>query len=222
MSLNIHNKKGFKYFTFSNLFPPPHQKLIQNKVYSLIVSSPNKKIIDLILYNSPIGEIINFGEYSFSLDKLEILKGFRLDDFTSYRTATFINITKRTEKGYKSLIYGRDIEFMDLLTKNSLSKFNNYYRENNTAPIFENCVIEPYGKKSVNMRIHNKNGDFDLIGNILRFSFGKLQRKQREILEFLLDCGFGERTSYGLGLLSKLKDQDVKQIEIFDRLIGGK
>ena len=220
-SLNIHNDKSYKYFTFSNLFPPPNEEIKEKKNYWLTISSPIKDIIDLVKLNSPIGEKVNLGEYSFILKDIKDEEDFKLKNFSILRTATLINVTRKNQDSYKSLLYEKDDDFLDCLQKNCLAKYNNYFKEKNELDIFENSKVEPFGKKSVSLKIHNEKGDYFLIGNLLDFKFGSLKKKQREILEFLIESGFGERTTYGLGFLYENKGSNrVEELNDFNVLAG--
>jgi CRISPR-associated endoribonuclease Cas6 len=216
----LHNHNNFKFFTFSNLFPLPKEVIKEKDKYYLVISSPKDEIIDLIFCNSPIGEIINLGEYSFILRNIKKENIIKLDNFNIFRTATLINITKRSDKGYKALLLDKDADFLDCLNRNCLAKYNTYFSENNSLNLFENCKVESFGKKSVSIKIHNSQKDYFVIGNLIDFKFGALKKKQREILEFLIDCGFGERTTYGFGYVFNKNNNDVDELENFTFLVG--
>lgn len=220
-SLEIHNDKCFKYFTFSNLFPLPSERIEENKNYWLTISSPREDIIEIIKCNCPIGEKINLGEYSFILKDIREESNFKLKDFSILRTATLINITKKTQNSYKSLLLENDKDFLYYLQNNGLAKYNYYFNEDNDFNLFENCKIEAFGKKSVSLKIYSEKGDYLIIGNLLDFKFGSLKKKQREILEFLIESGFGERTTYGLGYLySNNANNNFENLKDFNVLAG--
>ncbi len=44
-----------------------------------------------------------------------------------------------------------------------------------------------------------------VIGSIWEFAFSHLSPEQRDILEFGLECGFGERNSLGFGFVNTVK-----------------
>ncbi|MEM4710953.1 MAG: CRISPR-associated endoribonuclease Cas6 [Candidatus Woesearchaeota archaeon] len=219
--LDLHDKITHKYFTFSNLFVVKDEKIEENKAYTLYISSPDSRFISMILYNTYLNEIVNLGEYSFVLEKIIYEKGFSIKDFSIFQTATMINLTKNLSKSYKALIYGKDVDFIKHLNNNLLSKYNEYNKTKINIDLFKNCKIRAIGKKSVCLKINKETGDFNIIGNILEFKFGKLNKTQRDVLEFGLQCGFGERTSYGLGFLFPVKRSDPDIISEFNDLMGA-
>jgi len=40
------------------------------------------------------------------------------------------------------------------------------------------------------------------VGSLWEFTFSYIGKKQRKLLEFGIDCGFGERNSFGFGFMN--------------------
>lgn len=69
---NIHDKKGYKFFCFSNIFP--YNKILnKNKIYYLLISSPDDELVEYInkILSKRIGDLIYFGKMSFYLIALK-------------------------------------------------------------------------------------------------------------------------------------------------------
>ncbi|MEM5820853.1 MAG: CRISPR-associated endoribonuclease Cas6 [Candidatus Aenigmatarchaeota archaeon] len=93
----LHQYKGFKMFNFSNLFPIEKDKIIkQNKIYHIIISSPNKTLIDVIFKNlrEYKGKSIKLGNFEFLLEKA---KKYKLKLSFPWKTSSPIILTKNKE-----------------------------------------------------------------------------------------------------------------------------
>lgn len=78
-------------------------------------------------------------------------------------------------------------------------KYNEFYKKKiEEFPIFEQFR---FIKSCANI-LTIKGVDYPVIGSLWEFSFSHLSKKQKEILEFAIDCGFGERNSYGFGFVN--------------------
>ena len=68
----LHDKKGYKYFCFSNIFPIGDIK--KNDERNLIISSPSDSFINIIEEKIKIlseqDKAINIGEYQFKLERI--------------------------------------------------------------------------------------------------------------------------------------------------------
>lgn len=69
---NIHDKKGYKFFCFSNIFP--YNKILnKNKIYYLLISSPDDELVEYIykILLKRTGDLIYFGKINFYLIALK-------------------------------------------------------------------------------------------------------------------------------------------------------
>ena len=85
----LHSYKGFKFFNFSNIFPVENLKT--DKEYNLIISSPNRKLIEVLYKKLKEIEFFKLGIFEFKLIKL---KKFDLKLDFPWETATPIILKK--------------------------------------------------------------------------------------------------------------------------------
>ncbi|MCX8163707.1 MAG: CRISPR-associated endoribonuclease Cas6, partial [Candidatus Micrarchaeota archaeon] len=90
--------------------------------------------------------------------------------------------------------------FLKQLEENIFKKYKLFYNtELEEFPIFEKLKLI----KTVATKLPiNNNKDVLVIGSIWEFEFENLSKEKKEILEFALDCGFGEKNSYGFGFVN--------------------
>jgi len=213
----LHDKKGYKFFCFSNLFPlyekngeiPPIE---DGGIRNFIVSSPSRIFIKTISKKLKDLEEIHIGDYSFSVEKFsEIIPVFKSNLRIISASPIIIRIPEMRYDEYfisekarmKGYIYWRpEIDFrvfVKQLEENLFKKYNEFYKtELKEFPIFEQFRFK---KQCVNT-LTIDGADTKILGSIWEFSFSYLSKEQRKILEFGIDCGFGERNTYGFGFVN--------------------
>lgn len=208
---SLHDKKGYKFFCFSNIFP-----FEGGGIRNFIISSPSNEIINSIAKNIEIGKVVNIGEMQ-----------FRIRDFSTFN----VKIPKRNvhvccstpiiiripEAKYEQ--YGIPVEerkaiyvywrpkysfnaFVKQLTENLIKKFNDFYGTKITSyDLFEQFIFKKmvYGKLNIDGRDH------PFAASMWEFSWHIMDSMQRKIIEFGIDAGFGERNSFGLGFVNVIK-----------------
>ncbi|MBC7081359.1 MAG: CRISPR-associated endoribonuclease Cas6 [Thermoplasmatales archaeon] len=206
---SIHDKKGYKFFCFSNIFPSKRESKIRN----FIISSPSVEIINSIKDSLEIGKVVNIGEMQ-----------FRIKDFSTFN----LRIPKRNLRIYSSTpiiiripeakyehynipqeerkaryVYWRPKysfeAFVKQLTENLIKKFNDFYgTEISRYDLFEQFVF----KKSVANEIIINGKAYPVVGSIWEFLWSNMDAMQRKIIEFGIDTGLGERNSMGFGFVN--------------------
>lgn len=205
---NLYGEKGFKLFCFSNLFKIENAGLKSGQIYNLIVSSPNEMFMIALLSKINNLEIVNFGEYGFELIGYKPLGRKGIEEFKTLESETLINVTVHEDEKRRALIFSRDSEdFIRGLTKNLIRKYNQFNDKKikEDFNLFENVKIEEINGTNSAVKINLiKDSDnwFNVIGSRYRFNLGELNEKQREILNFCYDLGFGERNSFGFGFMN--------------------
>jgi len=204
----LHNKSGYKFFCFSNIFPIGDFK--ENDIRSLLISSPDKFFIKTLIENLPEG--INIGEMSFNIESRKLITPF-LNKNSSIISATPIVIripeymydTYKIPEKYrkKRYVYWRPCysfeAFVKQLEDNLIKKYNEFYKTDIEIerifemfkflkPVVNHIMID--GKEQVS------------VGSLWEFTFSYIGKKQRKLLEFGIDCGFGERNSFGFGFMN--------------------
>ena len=108
----LHDKKSYKFFCFSNIFPSSQKKPInKGDIKHFIISSPDKMFISITKdsLTKLIGENIGIGEMFFSMKGVKEIKPV-LHDNCEIKTATPIIIREHR----KLLSFGIDCGFGEL------------------------------------------------------------------------------------------------------------
>jgi CRISPR-associated endoribonuclease Cas6 len=210
----LHDKKGYKFFCFSNIFPIGSIKVADER--NLIISSPDKVFVKILSekIRKIIGEKgkINIGEYEFEIEEISIFRP-RLTKDTRLFSATPI-VIRIPEKNYER--YNIPVEFrksryvywrpqysfeafLKQMEENLIKKYNEFYK---TSFEIENIFEMFRFVKPVVNHLTIKGKDRLIIGSVWEFLFSYLNSKQKKILEFGIDCGFGERNSLGFGFMN--------------------
>jgi CRISPR-associated endoribonuclease Cas6 len=214
----LHDKRGYKFFCFSNIFPF-NEIVKEREIKNLLISSPDKlfvrflenKLTEFIDRKIPV----NIGEMQFELEGISLIKT-KLRKNCKLLAATPI-IIKIPEKNYerygipkefrkKRYVYWRPQysfeAFVKQLEENLIKKYNEFYKVKfEIDRIFE---MFKFVKSTVNHTIINGKEQM-LVGSIWEFGFSYLSPEQKKILEFGIDCGFGERNSLGFGFVNVVR-----------------
>lgn len=204
----LHDKNGYKFFCFSNIFPIQDMK--EGSFRNLLVSSPDSALLKLFRENLP--ETVNIGDMSLRVEGSRILNPrLSLPFRIIAATPIVMRIPRRAYPDYgiesdKSYVYWRKSypfnAFIRQIEANLFKKYNEFHQTSLTEfPIFEQFIFK---KETCNPVIINGR-EYPLIGSIWEFMFNNLPGDQRKILEFGLDCGFGERNSLGFGFVNAVK-----------------
>ncbi|MBS7627100.1 CRISPR-associated endoribonuclease Cas6, partial [Candidatus Bathyarchaeota archaeon] len=202
----LHDKKGYKYFSFSNIIPPS-RIIEEGSSKSLIVASPDRGLIETVsngLEEMRCGEV-RIGEMAFKIEETRIFdqdlpqeafKGFTLTSGTPIVIRIPQNRLQEygiTPKHPYRYVYWRKehtpTAFMKQLEENLLKKYNDYYdAELEPFQIFERLRF----KKQVAVPLRMKGEESTIIGTLWNFHFTPLNGTRRDLLQFGLDAGFGE------------------------------
>jgi len=206
----LHDQKSYKFFCFSNLFPIKDIK--KGEIRNFIVSSPSKIFIKIISERLSGLREIHIGDYSFTVKEISTLKPkLRKNCKLISATPIIIRIPESKYNEYeipkelrkRNYVYWRPeidfIAFVKQLEANLFKKYNNFYKTKiKEFPIFEQFR---FIKPCTNI-LTIKGEDYHIVGSLWEFSFSYLTKEQKEILEFGIDCGFGERNTYGFGFVN--------------------
>jgi CRISPR-associated endoribonuclease Cas6 len=225
----IHNKEGYKFFCFSNVFPA--KELHLNDIRTLIVSSPDS---DFIKYLNEIlqmfldrGTEVRIGVMRFKIDSLHNLI-VRLPDASPFGLVTgtpiIVRVRREKYKAYDSeamkkydYVYWRsdhpiDI-FINQLENNLSKKYAQYHHTVNSirssethdhkeAPEIPHLLSSFKFKKQISTRVFMRGFGQVVIGTLWEFVFNI--DVNRNIIQFALDSGLGERNSLGFGFMNLL------------------
>lgn len=217
----IHDKQGYKFFCFSNIFPA--KDLLENDVRTLIVSSPNgefiKYLYEILQMSLDRGREVQVGSMKFKIDSLDKLI-VKLPGSTPFGLITgtpiIIRIPKEKYKGYDfeqmkkqyDYVYWRSEHPIDIfitqLENNLLKKYARYRRvltDSITQKAPRLFHIFKF-KKQISTKVFMKGFDQVVIGTLWEFRFNADVNK--DIIQFALDAGLGERNSLGFGFMNLL------------------
>jgi CRISPR-associated endoribonuclease Cas6 len=221
----IHDKVGYKFFCFSNIFPA--KDLQENDVRTLIVSSPDGEFIKYLyeilqLWFGREREV-KVGTMKFKINSLEKLT-VNLPGTTPFSLITgtpiIVRIPREKYNGYDfgqtkkkyDYVYWRSEHPIDIfitqLENNLSKKYAQFHSLTNstsiveprkditTAQLFQKCKF----KKQISTRIFMSGFDQVVIGTVCEFFIDA--SLSREIIQFALDSGLGERNSLGFGFMN--------------------
>lgn len=208
----LHDKGGYKFLCFSNIFPPKNTKKDDSR--SLIISSPDTVLVKLLKEkmlergNACVGELV------FKIEEVSILEP-KIQKNCNLITGTpiIIRIQKwnyekygiKPPKDYEYVFWRKNYSFeafIRQLEANLFKKYNEYHEtEIKEFRIFEQFLF----KKQVCNHIIINGKEEKVFGSIWEFIFNYLDNEQRKILQFGLDCGFGEMNSMGFGFMNVVR-----------------
>ncbi|MGQ9788926.1 MAG: CRISPR-associated endoribonuclease Cas6 [Candidatus Hadarchaeaceae archaeon] len=222
--VRLHDKRGYKFFCFSNLFPGkgekknPSSDIRAGEIRQLLISSPDIGLID-VLKDSLAGmteehSVVNIGEMSF---RVESANAFEMKTGRTCRLITGTPIVLRIPKE-KFQRYGivppRDYDyvywrqqwpfepFVKQLEENLFKKYREFYGK----PLEEYPLFEQFEfKKAVCNHVVLKGREVRVMGSLWVFTFSYLDEKRERIVRFGLDCGFGEENSLGFGFMNVVR-----------------
>ncbi|MGC9083999.1 MAG: CRISPR-associated endoribonuclease Cas6 [Anaerolineae bacterium] len=219
----LHDLRGYKFFTFSNPFPIPRDlRVPSGHPMHLIVASPSEDVIRRIyglLLARYVGHEVHVGEMSLELTGVRMVRshvGWGSVIVTS--TPVVVRIPEPAYERFEvppeerrpGFIYWRPRAgiraFLGSVELNLLRKFSEFHgwapRVDPALGIFE--IAKPV-RAPIPVRIPMEGGDVVVVGSTWRFYFTSMDPVRRRLLEFALDAGIGERNSMGFGFLNVMR-----------------
>jgi len=196
-----HDRAGFKFFTFSDIFPLGDFNIGQER--NILISSPRDEFIDTLLASLIHKETLLLGGNPV---KIKRFKRINLKLTSRFTSASPIALYKSNRENiYYSFEKDRDLGFfLNRLKENALKKFNAFFGENYTLEgnIFDRLIF----KKEVAIRNIKGGKEFLIIGSSWRL-LQKLyiHEYERKFYQFIMDCGLGEKNSLGFGFVNPVR-----------------
>jgi CRISPR-associated endoribonuclease Cas6 len=210
---DLHNKQGYKFFSFSNIFPSADMH--EGEPRKLLVSSPDTELIHIFkerlddLHNE--GGHVNIGEMSLSIENVSVLEP-RVGHscILAPGTPIIVRIPKANYARYRinppkdySYLYWRKQypfdAFIKQLEDNLFKKYNMFYGGSVASfPLFEQFTFQ----KQVCNHVIINGKEIKVFGSLWRFIFSYLCGEKQKIMQFGLDSGFGELNSLGFGFMN--------------------
>jgi CRISPR-associated endoribonuclease Cas6 len=232
----IHDTEGSKFFSFSNIFP--YADLKQGDIRTFIISSPDDKFVrylfDIILISARRETMVNIGHMKFKINYLKEIYTRIPESNIHLITGTpiVIRIDKERYKkyGYESIYdnftYWRNEQpidvFIEQLQIKLLSKYARYY--NKTIKEYHEFLAKYKNvkifdvfkfKKQISTRLSINKFEQVIIGSIWEFIFNHINNTNKDIIQFALDSGLGERNSLGFGFMNlAAKNKQTAPLEV--------
>jgi CRISPR-associated endoribonuclease Cas6 len=212
---DLHNRRGYKFFSFSNIFPSVDMQ--RGDVRRFLIASPDSGLIRE--FRNRLEDLcrkwgrINVGEMSFRVERVSVVKP-RIGRTCILVTGTpvVVRIPKANYARYGidppkdyAYVYWRKQYPFDAFVRqvedNLFKKYNKFYGVSvKSFPLFEQFVFE----KQVCNHIVVKGREVKVFGSLWRFIFNYLSEEGQKILQFGLDAGFGELNSLGFGFINMI------------------
>ncbi|MGN0177186.1 MAG: CRISPR-associated endoribonuclease Cas6 [Methanobrevibacter sp.] len=194
---NLHNVQGFKFFNFSNIFPI--SKFERNNLKKLIVSSPDKFLINALYSSLKNKNTFRLNKYKMELLKVKILRN---NDCFNFISATPIVLFKDNKiNRYYSFKQNPDFNFfLNRVKDNSIKKYNAFYDDE--FELNGNLFSSFEFVREVSIRIKKNGNSFIVIGSLWRDLEVNLTKDNKKFYKFLFDTGLGEKNSLGFGFLN--------------------
>ncbi len=218
---DVHEKKGYKFFCFSNIFP--YNNFEKGAEKNLLISSPRKDLLESIRkasfarLKSGLPFVVGSHEFTFGLvsEPFE-LQFFGHEVYVQSATPIIIRIPKERYSDYGirpkfdyNYVFWRDTvpleAFVKQLLGNICKKWKEYWAEENMQPDSLPQIIDYRLIRIVSKPITLKHEEQMIIGSLWELSFSVTNSPQRDILRFSMDCGLGERNSLGFGFVNLAK-----------------
>jgi CRISPR-associated endoribonuclease Cas6 len=224
----VHDKDGYKFFCFSNIFPA--SPLVLGDYRTLIISSPDSEFVSYVheVLRKPWNVEVKVGHMRFRIDSFETLLP-KIPDRSPVSLITgtpiMIRIPKeryqlydiRPSKEYDYVYWRSEYPlhlFVSQIESNLLKKYGEYLQLNNHSNHKENNkltdLLEPSTplfhkfkfKKQISTKLVMKGFEQTVIGTVWEFGFHPYTEKEKELVQFALDAGLGERNSLGFGFMN--------------------
>ncbi len=222
----LHDKHGYKFFSFSNIFVPNSGKakrefkneIREGEKCNWIMASPSHNLINTLKdkFAAKIGNLekVSVGGAEFRVVCAKPVNA-RIGENALIKSATpivvripqgmYANYSLQSELSY--LYWRPEMDFNAFIKQLEENLFKKYNEYNGTAiekfPLFEAFRF----KKATTSQIVEEGRDIPMHGSIWEFQFSALTNMQRKILEFGMDCGFGERNTLGFGFVNVMRGQ---------------
>ena len=199
---DLHSKNGFKYFTFSDIFPPGD--FYPKKEKTLIISSPNAEFIRTVRNKIERTKYVYLSDVPFHVSEV---KSFSIRPTGKFITGSPVVLQVNNEESlYFSFERGGKMRFfMDRIKDNAIKKYNSFYEEN---LYFEDDIFDLLQfKKEVSVVVKKDDKSFVVIGSMWSLLQKNIPKELRKFYEFITDCGIGEKNSLGFGFLNVVSSE---------------
>ncbi|AOV95126.1 hypothetical protein AQV86_04345 [Nanohaloarchaea archaeon SG9] len=208
---DVHDNRPFKFFSFSNVFPPEDIKQGDNRTF--ILASSNRKIVEKFAEVSEKNDRLEFGEQQYSIkdtSKISVDPGEKGKMITGTPIVVRIAKEKAAEYGIEGnhqQIYWKmkhdSQAFIDRIEENLAHKYETYYnREPPDRPYFTGYTP----RKEVAVPLKYAEGTDTVVGTTWELEYECHNREMYRLIQMAYDSGLGELNATGFGFMNKVND----------------
>ncbi|OQX75057.1 MAG: CRISPR-associated endoribonuclease Cas6 [Campylobacteraceae bacterium 4484_4] len=190
----LHDRKGYKYYTFGSFYPPEKNKIYQKgSTYRFAIRSLDEKFIDILMQR--LRQNINNPRFLVIEAHKKVFKQFFINELYS---VTPVIVTTEKNRNWTMESDGDIIRLQRQLHDNLEKKYQAYYGEE-LEPL-QNFIqlLEIKNQKPQSIEITKEGKKIRFLGN--KFRIVPHEEKVSQKLAFTaLGCGLGEKNSFGGG-----------------------
>ncbi len=197
----LHDDRGFKYFTFSQVQIPKLQidsdgLISKDGRFHVFVSSASEEFIRNLWHGLFKDPYVDFHGAKVEVEKTEILEKPSFNESMEFRTLSPIVI--RTIKNGKTWdLPAAAPQFWMQLKDNLLKKYKQFHRNYDGN---EDIIVDLNEKTVKQKRVIIKKGDLEIYHRAYQMRFE--MSADLRLLEFAYDAGLGEKTGMGFGMIN--------------------
>ncbi|AIU70785.1 CRISPR-associated protein Cas6 [Thermococcus eurythermalis] len=199
-----HDEARFKFFTFSDIFPPGDFRAGEEK--SVLISSPDGNFIEVLHDRLSGKESLYLGGLKVELVRI---KKFSLRPRGNFVTGSPVVVRSMNPdvRGFFTFYHEKSPDyFISRITENALKKYRVFTGEEFEldGPIFDRMVprVRKNGRVDVYTRVRMHGASFLIPGSAWRLLQKRITPDNRDFYAFLMDAGLGELNSLGFGFLT--------------------
>jgi CRISPR-associated endoribonuclease Cas6 len=191
----IHDEPKFKYFTYSDFFYDRHGN------GTLIVSSPDPRIIDIIVDWVKDCNSICLGPREYEIRKIKVIKPRLHHEFKS-GSPVVLYLDSDTGEYFSFRKHGDISFFLDRLKDNALKKYEFFtgIQLDFQSPLFDEVELRRELAVPVNIRGTELVFIGSMWNSLVKSDIGDFEHFYR----FLMDTGLGEKNSLGFGFINPI------------------
>lgn len=210
---NLHNKRGYKFFCFSNIFAPAGIKDNDTDKRYVLISSPSKDFIkhieEMLTRRKESKDPIKIGNMQLMINDMRTLETeLRLPFTLITGTPIVMRISRERYQKYEietkcpyDYVYWKKEYPLEMFTQQLEENLRAKYTEFTDNELLYGPIIRKLVfRKQISTRIYLHDTEQIVIGSLREFSFDV--DSNTDLLQFGLDCGLGERNSMGFGFMN--------------------
>ena len=216
-SNHLHEDKGFKYFTISQLYfykfniDHTHQQFNVKDGFSFIVSCPDNYFINTLMQGLAEQQYVWLNNQRLTVESIMVEPYFKKDVTTTYYTLSPILVrTKRLIDGKEKVhdLNPSETQFYTQIRELLIKKHNQYHNKEEYTTSDIQVTSQMRNTRGVRIAIKKH----DNITYNRSYFMDLTITAPPPLQDFIYDCGVGEKTAMGFGCISRGKtEKEVKK-----------